>query len=180
MHRILILLLVATGCSALKVTPEMSPREAYVARYAAMARAEMKRSGVPASITLAQGMLESGNGTSRLAVKGRNHFGIKCHKGWEGRKIYEDDDREHECFRRYRSVRESYRDHSDFLRTRTRYSALFELEPDDYRGWAQGLQKAGYATNPKYAERLTALIEAENLQRFDRGAKRFARARASR
>ena len=133
MHRILILLLVATGCSALKVTPEMSPREAYVARYGAMARAEMKRSGVPASITLAQGMLESGNGTSRLAVKGHNHFGIKCHKGWEGRTIYEDDDREHECFRRYRSVRESYRDHSDFLRTRTRSTMLRASSQRDRR-----------------------------------------------
>jgi len=173
------LLLLLGGCSSLKVTPEMSPREAYVAKHAAMARAEMKRSGVPASITLAQGMLESANGTSRLATKGRNHFGIKCHQGWEGRKIYHDDDREQECFRRYRSVRDSYRDHSEFLRTRKRYSALFALEPDDYRGWAEGLQKAGYATNPKYAERLIALIEAEGLQRFDRGAKRYARARAS-
>jgi flagellum-specific peptidoglycan hydrolase FlgJ len=179
MRPIFLILLVATSCTALKVTPEMSPREAYVARYASMARTEMKRSGVPASITLAQGMLESGNGTSRLAVKGRNHFGIKCHS-WEGRQIFEDDDRAQECFRRYRSVRDSYRDHSDFLRTRNRYSALFELEPDDYRGWAQGLQRAGYATNPKYAERLIALIEAEDLQRFDRCAKRFSRARASR
>jgi len=173
------LVLVLGGCSSLKVTPEMSPREAYVAKYAAMARAEMKRSGVPASITLAQGMLESANGTSHLAKKARNHFGIKCHKGWQGQRVYHDDDREQECFRRYRSVRDSFRDHSEFLRTRKRYSALFELEPDDYRGWAEGLQKAGYATNPRYAQQLTALIEAEELQRFDRGARRFARARAS-
>lgn len=174
-----VFLVFATACSALKVTPEMSPREAYVAKYAAVARTEMKRSGVPASITLAQGMLESANGTSYLATKGRNHFGIKCHQGWEGQTIYRDDDRAQECFRRYRSVRDSYRDHSDFLSKRKRYSALFELEPDDYRGWAEGLQKAGYATNPRYAQQLIALIEAEELPRFDRGAKRFARARAS-
>ncbi|MEY2649351.1 MAG: hypothetical protein RL608_25 [Bacteroidota bacterium] len=174
-----VLLVFATACSALKVTPEVSPREAYVAKYASLARAEMKRSGVPASITLAQGMLESANATSFLAKKARNHFGIKCHQGWEGQKVYRDDDREQECFRRYRSVRDSYRDHSDFLCTRTRYSALFALAPDDYRAWAEGLQKAGYATNPRYAQQLIALIEAEELQRFDRGAKRYAQARAS-
>lgn len=127
----------------------------------------MMRTGVPASITLAQGILESGSGLSTLAVNGKNHFGIKCHKGWTGDTMYMDDDRRGECFRVYNSVEESFRDHSDFLRYRDRYKFLFELERTDYKGWAVGLKKAGYATDPKYATKLIKYIEDYNLSRFD-------------
>ncbi|MGC9343344.1 MAG: glucosaminidase domain-containing protein [Bacteroidales bacterium] len=128
---------------------------------------EMLRSGVPASITLAQGMLESDNGNSRLAVKGNNHFGIKCHSDWKGRKIYHDDDERNECFRRYKSVYDSYIDHSEFLREKQRYAFLFELEITDYKGWAKGLKKAGYATHRKYADLLITIIEDNELHKYD-------------
>ena len=144
-----------------------SPQEQYIARYAETAVSERKRSGVPASITLAQGMLESGNGRSELAVKGNNHFGIKCHD-WTGRKIYFDDDRKGECFRKYRTVEESFRDHSDFLRYRDRYKFLFDFNVTDYESWAYGLKKAGYATDPAYPRKLIRLIEEYDLDRFDR------------
>ena len=117
----------------------------------------MKEFGIPASITLAQGILESGNGESYLATEGKNHFGIKCH-GWEGEEIYADDDQENECFRKYNTVKESYRDHSRFLSTRGRYSSLFELEITDYRGWSKGLKSAGYATSPTYDDKLIVLM----------------------
>jgi hypothetical protein len=126
----------------------------------------MKEFGIPASITLSQGILESGNGESYLATEGKNHFGIKCH-GWEGEEIYADDDKENECFRKYKKVQQSYRDHSEFLTTHSRYSPLFELEITDYKGWAKGLKKAGYATSAAYAENLISVIERYNLQRFD-------------
>jgi len=142
-------------------------RETYITDYASMAVSEMRRSGVPASITLAQGILESGNGQSRLATEGRNHFGIKCHDGWTGQTMYVDDDKPDECFRVYRKVKKSYRDHSDFLTGRSRYADLFLLDPRDFRSWAHGLKSAGYATNPAYAERLISIIESENLQQFD-------------
>jgi hypothetical protein len=127
----------------------------------------MKEFGIPASITLAQGILESGNGESYLATEGKNHFGIKCHE-WKGEEIYADDDKENECFRKYKRVKESYRDHSEFLIKHSRYSSLFELEITDYKGWAKGLKKAGYATSPTYAEKLISIIERYNLQRFDK------------
>jgi LysM repeat protein len=142
-------------------------REDYIRAYKDFAVKEMGRSGVPASITLAQGMLESDNGNSRLAVRGNNHFGIKCHNGWKGKRIYHDDDHRNECFRKYNSVFESYEDHSDFLRNGSRYAFLFELDPLDYRSWARGLKKAGYATNPAYAERLIKIIEDNNLHKYD-------------
>ena len=144
-----------------------TPQERYVKKYADMAVQEMIRSGVPASITLAQGMLESGNGQSRLATEGNNHFGIKCHKGWEGKTMYHDDDAKGECFRVYKSVAESYKDHSDFLRYRDRYKFLFDLERTDYKGWAYGLKKAGYATDPGYPAKLIKYIEDYNLARYD-------------
>ena len=144
-----------------------TPQERYVKKYAQMAVQEMIRSGVPASITLAQGMLESGNGLSKLATKGNNHFGIKCHKGWEGKSMRQDDDARGECFRVYGSVADSYKDHSDFLRYRDRYKFLFDLERTDYRGWAYGLKKAGYATDPNYPAKLIKYIEDYNLSRFD-------------
>ena len=127
----------------------------------------MKQYKIPASITLSQGILESGNGESRLATKGNNHFGIKCH-GWQGQEIYADDDEENECFRKYRKVEDSFRDHSIFLKKNGRYSFLFELDLNDYVGWAHGLKKAGYATSPNYAEKLISLIEKYDLSRFDK------------
>ena len=127
----------------------------------------MYRSGVPASITLAQGMLESGNGKSLLATKANNHFGIKCHNDWDGGRVYHDDDAKGECFRSYSHAHQSYRDHSDFLRYRDRYKFLFDLKPTDYKGWAYGLKKAGYATDPSYPAKLIKLIEEYNLQQYD-------------
>ena len=138
----------------------------YIEKYSYLAIKEMKEFRIPASITLAQGILESGNGESRLATEGNNHFGIKCHN-WEGEEIYADDDEENECFRKYKKVEDSYRDHSLFLSKRGRYSFLFELNITDYKAWAKGLKKAGYATSPTYAEKLISLIERYNLQKFD-------------
>ena len=145
---------------------EKLSREGYVKTYSDLAMKEMARVGIPASITLAQGILESNNGNSTLATRGNNHFGIKCHD-WTGKKIYHDDDKKHECFRSYDSPYESYMDHSQFLTTRGRYASLFELKPHDYRGWAKGLKKAGYATAPKYADLLIKIIEENELYRFD-------------
>jgi hypothetical protein len=127
----------------------------------------MYRSGVPASITLAQGLLESGYGRSELAVKSNNHFGIKCHNGWQGGKVYHDDDAKGECFRKYDTPEESYRDHSDFLRYRDRYKFLFEYKITDYTSWAYGLKKAGYATDPNYPRKLINLIEEYKLYEYD-------------
>ncbi|MDX2430921.1 MAG: glucosaminidase domain-containing protein, partial [Bacteroides sp.] len=141
-------------------------REDYISTYSDLAMKEMARVGIPASITLAQGCLESGNGNSTLATKGNNHFGIKCHD-WTGKKIYHDDDAKHECFRSYDSPYESYMDHSQFLTTRGRYAGLFELKPHDYRGWAKGLKSAGYATARNYATLLIKIIEDNELYRFD-------------
>lgn len=141
-------------------------REEYIQTYADLAMKEMARVGIPASITLAQGCLESGNGNSTLANKGNNHFGIKCHD-WTGKKIYHDDDEKHECFRSYNSPYESYMDHSQFLTTRSRYAGLFELKPHDYRGWAKGLKSAGYATARNYATLLIKIIEENELYRYD-------------
>ncbi len=146
---------------------QTSPQQKYIDTYHAIAVEEMLRTGVPASITLAQGILESGSGLSTLAVNGNNHFGIKCHKGWSGKTMYQDDDHRNECFRVYGSAEESFRDHSDFLRYRDRYKFLFDLERTDYKGWAYGLKKAGYATDPKYPGKLIKYIEDYNLSRFD-------------
>ena len=141
-------------------------RDDYVKEFSDLAMREMSRVGIPASITLAQGCLESNNGNSTLAVKGNNHFGIKCHD-WTGRKIYHDDDKRHECFRSYSSAYDSYKDHSEFLSTKSRYASLFELNPHDYRGWAKGLKKAGYATANNYATLLIRIIEENELYRYD-------------
>lgn len=143
-------------------------REEYVDAYAGFAVQEMLISGVPASITLAQGILESGDGNSTLAKEARNHFGIKCHGMWEGKKYYHDDDAKGECFRVYPTVFESYRDHSEFLSTRERYAFLFELNLTDYHRWAHGLKKAGYATNPKYPDLLIKIIDENDLAKYDR------------
>jgi hypothetical protein len=143
--------------------------ERYIEKYQSVAIAEMDRYGIPASITLAQGILESGNGESRLATEGKNHFGIKCHENWNGKTIIEDDDVKGECFRKYSKVADSYRDHSLFLTERGRYSFLFEYQKTDYKAWAKGLKKAGYATNPIYPKLLIDLIEKYDLRRFDNG-----------
>ena len=150
---------------------ENTPQQRYIDKYADLAVEEMRRSGVPASITLAQGLLESRYGQSDLAVKGNNHFGIKCHSNWNGAKMRVDDDKEKECFRKYRTVEQSYRDHSDFLRYRDRYKFLFDLDPKDYRSWAYGLKKAGYATDPSYPKKLINLIEEYELYKYDKGRK---------
>ena len=135
----------------------------------------MKRSGIPASITLAQGMLESNNGNSTLAIRGNNHFGIKCHD-WRGKSIRHDDDKRNECFRKYKSARDSYIDHTNFLMNGPRYSFLFELDQTDYKAWARGLKKAGYATSPTYASALIRIIEENELNHFDSGKVRRRRA----
>lgn len=141
--------------------------EEYIEAYAAAAIQNMEQSRVPASITLAQGILESGNGNSDLAKQANNHFGIKCHKGWTGRTYHMDDDAPNECFRAYDDVLDSYKDHAEFLTGRSRYAGLFELKITDYKGWAKGLKAAGYATNPKYADLLISLIERYQLHQYD-------------
>ena len=165
MKRIAILL----AAAALALGASQNPRLAYIEKYSALAVSEMQRTGVPASITLAQALLESGAGQSPLALHANNHFGIKCHNDWTGRKYYKDDEQLRECFRSYASVEESYQAHSDFLRARDRYKDLFDLDPTDYKAWARGLRRAGYATDPDYAGKLINLIEDYGLDRFDRG-----------
>jgi len=142
-------------------------REAYIQKYYALAISEMERSGIPASITLAQGCWESQNGNSILATDGNNHFGIKCKAEWKGKKIYHDDDAKGECFRKYAHAEASYLDHSNFLMNSSRYSFLFQLDPKDYAGWARGLKQAGYATDPSYPERLIKIIEDFKLYLYD-------------
>jgi len=139
----------------------------YVERYKDIAITEMERYGIPASIKLGQGILESSAGNSDLAMEANNHFGIKCKKDWTGPSFYKDDDAKDECFRKYTSVLESYEDHSQFLKNSQRYASLFLLEPDDYKGWAHGLKKAGYATNPQYAQLLIKTIEENRLFQYD-------------
>jgi len=143
--------------------------EIYINSYKDLAVSEMKRTGIPASITLAQGMIESNYGLSRLATQANNHFGIKCHNDWTGPTIRHNDDRRNECFRKYLKPEESFYDHSDFLKSVSRYSFLFGIDPTDYKAWARGLKRAGYATNPDYANMLIRKIEENNLWYFDRG-----------
>ena len=161
--------MLALGLFAATSDAKLTPQEEYIHKYASIAQAEMRRTGVPASITLAQGLLESGSGKSTLAVKANNHFGIKCHKDWKGKKVYHDDDAKGECFRAYAKPEESFRDHSDFLRYNDRYKFLFDYEVSDYRSWCYGLKQAGYATDPKYAIKLIDLIETYGLGRYDVG-----------
>ncbi len=139
---------------------------AYIETYKAIAQKEMQLYNIPASITLAQGILESASGKGRLSVKANNHFGIKCHE-WRGAKIYHDDDRKGECFRKYKDAKYSFRDHSLFLSEKKRYSKLFSLRPGDYKGWARGLKAAGYATDSKYPQKLISIIERYNLTAYD-------------
>lgn len=163
------LLFILTGiiCFAQPAERKMTP-EKYIDNYKDEAIKEMLMYNIPASITIAQGMLESGNGNSDLAVYANNHFGIKCHVGWDGPSYVKDDDEKNECFRKYPSVLDSYTDHSQFLKSRARYASLFELKRNDYKGWAEGLKAAGYATDPKYTKRLLELIEMYKLYELDK------------
>ncbi len=138
----------------------------YIEAFKAVAIQEMNSYGIPASITLAQGILESGSGNSSLARFANNHFGIKCTSDWKGKAYYKDDDQNNDCFRVYKDARESYKDHSEFLK-RKRYSFLFELDKNDYKNWAIGLKTAGYATNPKYPDMLIGVIEKYKLYQYD-------------
>jgi len=154
-------LAVGTNAHAAKLS-----KEDYVAEWKDVAVEQMSRYNIPASITMAQAILESGSGNSKLAVKGNNHFGIKCH-GWKGKKMYMDDDRDDECFRVYKSAEQSYEDHSIFLTSYKRYAFLFDFDVTDYKSWAHGLKKAGYATNPKYPKLLIEIIEDLELYELD-------------
>jgi len=170
-------LCVMVSCSTAKTavpqtqTGTSDPQYDYIATYCDMAMEQMDKYGIPASITLAQGILESNSGRSTLATKGNNHFGIKCHNGWTGKTMTHDDDRKGECFRVYSSASESFEDHSLFLVNGSRYAELFELSRTDYKGWAKGLKKAGYATSPTYADNLINLIERYGLDRYDNGGR---------
>jgi hypothetical protein len=140
----------------------------YINDYKDLAVEEMKLYNIPASITLSQGILESSNGESMLATKANNHFGIKCHSSWQGDRVFHDDDEKGECFRKYNNVEDSYRDHSLFLANSSRYSFLFEIPIENYKSWAKGLKKAGYATNPKYSKLLINIIKRYNLDQYDK------------
>ncbi len=168
----LIIIIVTSSCSSFKTISNVGNSveekiNLYVKKYAPSATKNMRFFKIPASITLAQGILESGYGEGTLAKNANNHFGIKCHKDWKGKTITHDDDEKGECFRSYKNPLRSYRDHSLFLVNRDRYSNLFKLKRKDYKGWATGLKAAGYATDPKYADKLISLIERFNLTRFD-------------
>jgi LysM repeat protein len=145
---------------------KMTPNQ-YIDNFKDEAVKEMLMYNIPASITLAQGMLESGNGNSDLAVYANNHFGIKCHSEWDGATFTKDDDAKDECFRKYPSVLDSYTDHSNFLKSRERYATLFDLKRNDYKGWAKGLKEVGYATDPRYTQRLLELIDTYKLYQYD-------------
>ncbi|WP_075341566.1 glucosaminidase domain-containing protein [Tenacibaculum agarivorans] len=151
-----------TSKSIVKTTNE------YIEKFAPIAVREMHKYKIPASITLAQGILESGSGRSNLAIRSNNHFGIKCHRGWKGKSVTHDDDKIAECFRKYKHPERSYEDHSKFLTGRKRYARLFKLRTTDYKGWAYGLKRAGYATDKKYPQKLIALIHKYNLDQYDR------------
>jgi len=158
-------LLLMLSCFAATAQPTTNIVE-YINSYKKLAMEEMQRTGIPASITLAQGIHETYAGKSELVLKSNNHFGIKCKAYWSGKKVYHDDDARGECFRSYDEPSQSYRDHSDFLKSGERYAFLFKLDPEDYVSWAKGLKKAGYATNPRYASIIIKLIEDYNLQQY--------------
>jgi len=166
-RRLLALMSCLVGLTVLASAQTSQRYRQYIERYRDIAIEQMLKWKVPASITLAQGLLESAAGQSTLATEGNNHFGIKCH-GWTGRKVYRDDDRQNECFRAYGSAYESFEDHSKFLATGQRYRKLFSLKITDYKGWARGLKAAGYATNPRYAQSLIDIIENNNLSQYDK------------
>ena len=162
------LLVIAQATNAQRLTTEQ-----YISKYKDIAISEMKRMGIPAAITLAQGILESETGNSDLVIRSNNHFGIKCKNTWTGAVVYHDDDATGECFRSYTSAEDSYRDHSNFLRGSQRYASLFNLDASDYKAWAYGLKKAGYATNPQYPAILIKNIEQYNLQQYTLAGVKF-------
>jgi LysM repeat protein len=164
-HRLFLTILFALTGKLLFAQSSETIRK-YIDTYRDIAIAEEIRTGVPAAITLAQGIHETSAGTSDLVLSSNNHFGIKCKTGWTGATVYHDDDERGECFRKYNDPLESYKDHSDFLKGRPNYASLFNLDPVDYKGWAYGLKKAGYATNPKYPQILIKLIEDYDLQQY--------------
>ena len=168
MKRYLITVLTIFVCLALQAQTRNKQYEDYIKKYRELAVDEMKKYHIPASITLAQGLLESGAGQSTLARKSNNHFGIKCGSDWNGKTVRHDDDARGECFRAYKHPKQSYEDHSKFLAGRPRYASLFKLKITDYKGWARGLKKAGYATNPRYADQLIDIIELYDLDKYDK------------
>ena len=167
MKKLKLFLILIICCLTLQAQTRNKQYEAYIKKYRELAVEEMKKYHIPASITLAQGLLESGAGQSALARKSNNHFGIKCGSDWYGKTVSHDDDARGECFRAYKHPKDSYEDHSKFLAGRPRYASLFNLNITDYRGWARGLKKAGYATNPRYADQLIGIIELYELYKYD-------------
>lgn len=168
MKRHLIYILTIFVCLSLQAQTRNKQYEDYIKQYRDLAVDEMKKYHIPASITLAQGLLESGAGQSTLARKSNNHFGIKCGSDWQGKTVRHNDDARGECFRAYKHPKQSYEDHSKFLAGRPRYASLFKLKITDYKGWARGLKKAGYATDPRYAQRLIDIIELYDLDKYDK------------
>ena len=167
MKKLKLLLILIISCLTLQAQTRNKQYEDYIKKYRELAVEEMKKYHIPASITLAQGLLESGAGQSTLARKSNNHFGIKCGGDWTGKTVSHDDDARGECFRAYKHPKDSYEDHSKFLAGRPRYASLFKLKITDYKGWARGLKKAGYATNPRYADQLIGIIELYELHKYD-------------
>ena len=167
MKKLKLFLILIICCLTLQAQTRNKQYEDYIKKYRELAVEEMKKYHIPASITLAQGLLESGAGQSALARKSNNHFGIKCGSDWYGKTVSHDDDARGECFRAYKHPKDSYEDHSKFLAGRPRYASLFKLNITDYRGWARGLKKAGYATNPRYADQLIGIIELYELYKYD-------------
>lgn len=165
MNKTLFILFFSIGCFLQSAGQTITPQQ-YIEEYKDIAISEMRRMGVPAAITLAQGILESQCGNSDLVKQSNNHFGIKCKSTWTAETVLHDDDKPGECFRKYNTAEDSYRDHSDFLKGSSRYASLFQLNPTDYKDWAYGLQKAGYATNPRYPEILIKNIEKYNLEQY--------------
>ena len=175
MRKILVIIAISLSVPAFSQIRWNSAYQQYVDQYKDIAIEQMQRYHIPASITLAQGLLESGAGRSQLTRTSNNHFGIKCNNSWTGRRTYHDDDQRNDCFRVYDSAYDSYEDHSKFLSGNVRYSSLFRLKPTDYKGWAKGLKAAGYATSPVYAEKLIEIIQLYKLYQFDtaKGYDRF-------
>ena len=167
MKKLKLFLILIISCLTLQSQTRNKQYEDYIKKYRELAVEEMKKYHIPASITLAQGLLESGAGQSTLARKSNNHFGIKCGSDWTGKTVSHDDDARGECFRAYKHPKESFEDHSKFLAGRSRYASLFKLKITDYKGWARGLKKAGYATNPRYADQLIGIIELYGLHQYD-------------
>ena len=167
-YSLIIFSLFVFSISVNRLSAQSNTPEDYIDKYKLVAIQHRFEFKIPASITLAQGLLESGFGNSKLALSANNHFGIKCHNDWTGKRIYKDDDAKDECFRVYDKAEDSYRDHALFLTTKSRYAFLFEYKTTDYKAWAKGLKKAGYATNPEYPKRLIDIIEKYDLTQYDK------------